>query len=373
MSAPSQKSVFSFAPQEAKIGESGTFTVGDYTWNRLLVNRVGGLAQQMQTVLPPENGSVIVPKGSYKFGAFVATELEFLPRLEGNLGWLLHACMGDYTGVADANFTASGFIGGGDHDGVNAHVFRFDPSDSAYQPWMAVRRTIPGDTTIGEMGYDTKIETLQFTIPGAGLIQGAMGIRGRQFVQGDPSGWTYAAAFEGSNSLPMSGRGHVYLAGSELPLTALQVTIMNGLSSVQQEMILGSFYPDDMIALSRVISFRAVYKWQNAELYRRILNGGPSAVNWDAEPYVTERSGNTAAFEAEFGSAGLIGATDDQAYKLKLFANKVSWLFDANGVELAAGDILQMPFVGTVEDPGDGSDYFQIAIENDVANYNWPT
>lgn len=372
MSVPSQQSTFSLSPQNAKITDDGTFAVGSHTWHRFLINRIGGLSQQMQTVLPPENGSVIVPKGSYKFGAFVQSQLAFIPRLEGNIGWLLQACMGDATSVADANYTASGFVET-NHVGVNAHVFRFDPSDSSFQPWIAVRRTVPGDTVMGEVGYDSKVTDLTFTVPGAGLIQATAGILGRQFFQEDPSGWSYAAPFEGSDSVPMSGRGFVKIGGTRYPITALQVSINNGVTTPQQEMVVGSFHPDDMVALSRQVQLRIVYKWHNPELYRRVLNGGPSALDWDTMPFVTQTAGVTPAFEAEFGSAGEIGAADDQAYKLKFFANKVSWLLDQGGVELAAGDILQVPFVGTVEDVGDGSDYFVIAVENGVSNYTWPS
>ncbi len=138
-------------------------------------------------------------------------------------------------------------------------------------------------------------------------------------------------------------------------------------------MIIGSFNPDDFVPLQRGCTIRAVYKWANAELYRKILNGGAAELNWDDEPFITETVGNVRAFAAEFGSAAEIpAASNGQSYKMKFFANKVVWQFDAAGVELQAGEILALPFVGTVIDPGDGIDYFQIVLENDATSYTWP-
>lgn len=372
MSVPSQQSTFSIAPQGAKVGD-GVWTTSNYTWHRYRVPRVSGLSQQMQTVLPPENGGVITATGAYKFGAFVGTEIDLIPRLENNFGWLLEAALGAVTSVANARYTASGFVE--DVTGVNAHVFRFDPSDSSYQPWLAVRRTIPGaSTTYGEIGYDCKVGSLRLNVPAGGLLTSRIGIVGRRPIQEDPTGWTYADPFEGSDSIPQGMRGSLSIAGSTLPVTGLSIDIINGLSTPQQEMVIGSFYPDDFVALTRGCTIRAVYKWANADLYRQILNGGAANLEWDSMPYITETVGTTRAFHAEFFSAGNIsGSSPSQPFKMKIFANKVAWQFDAAGVELAAGDILMLPFVGTVLDTGDGSDYFEIAIENGEANYTWPS
>lgn len=376
-SQPSQKSTFSFAPQAAKL-EEGAFTVANYDWYRHYVPRTAGLAQQMQTVLPLENGSVITATGAYKFGAFVGSEIDIIPRLEDVFGWLLEATMGAVTSVNNANYNVSGFETG--HTGVRASLFRFKTDDSAYLPWLAIRRTIPrtsgGD--IGEVGWDCKVNNLRFTIPGAGLVTARMGFVGRKFKQESPGAWTYENAFEGSESIPQAGRGEVLMDNEAVTVTGLTVDIMNNLTSVQQEMVVGSLFPDDFVPLTRGCTLRMMLKWSDAELYRRILNGGPSAVEWDSEPFISEISGTVRPFAATFESAADIGATG-QPYRLRFFANKVAWLFDGAGIELQAGDILSLPFVGTVLDAGDSStDYFQIALETASAagggtGYTWPT
>lgn len=372
MSVPSQKSTFSIAPQHIKL-QDNAFTTASYTWHRYRVPRMSGLAQQMQANLPPENGGVIVATGTYKFGAFVGSEIDIIPRIEDNFGWLLEATLGAVTSVTGARYTASGFVS--DVTGVNSHLFHFDPVDSSAQPWLAVRRTIPNSdgTNLGEVGWDCKVGSLRVNVPAGGLMNARMGIVGRAFKQESPAAWTYAEAFEDSKSIPQGMRGSLKVGPTALPITGLSIEIMNGLSTPQQEMIIGSFNPDDFVALYRGCTLRAVYKWANPDLYQQILMGGAGNFNWDSSPFITQTSGSVRAFQAEFWSpVNIAGSSPLQPYKMKIFANKVSWQFDQAGVELAAGEILMLPFIGTVLDPADGSDYFQIAIENAAAGYVWP-
>lgn len=373
-SVPSQKSTFSVAPQEAKIGAGAVLTTASKTWHRYRIPRISGLAQQMQANLPPENGSVITATGTYKFGAFVGSEIDLIPRVEDSIGWLLEAALGVASSVADSTYTASGFVPG--PTGVNAHLFRFKPDDSSFQPWIAVRRTIPNSdgTSDGEVGYDCKVGSLRINVPAGGLMNARLGIVGRAFFSEDPVSWSYAESFEGSESIPQGMRGSLKLAGQPLPVTGLSIEISNGLSTPQQEMIIGEFNPDDFVALYRGCTIRAVYKWANADLYEKILYGGVGNVVWSSEPFITKTVGTDRAFQAEFwASTDIPGSSPAQPYKMKIFANKVAWQFDAAGIELQAGEILMLPFVGTVLDTGDGSDYFQIAIENAADNYTWPT
>jgi len=53
--------------------------------------------QQPVVALPPESGRDITPRSFYKQGVWVAGAVNLLPRLDHDLGWLLHAGMGSNT------------------------------------------------------------------------------------------------------------------------------------------------------------------------------------------------------------------------------------------------------------------------------------
>lgn len=130
MSVPAQGVTFSIAPQSAKVGD-GTFTVGSHNWYRFRVPTLMGFGNQIQQVLPLEMGGVIVPTGAFKSGAFAAGQVDIIPRLENTIGYLLLGALGNVSSVTGARYTASGWQ---PQAGVNGHLFRFNPSDSAEIP-----------------------------------------------------------------------------------------------------------------------------------------------------------------------------------------------------------------------------------------------
>jgi hypothetical protein len=375
MSVPSQGAVFSFSPQAAKVGRDGTFTPGTYYKMRVVrdgVNTVNG-----QQNFPLENGGDLVPTGTYKVGQYLDGDVDFIPRIEGTLGYLLWAVMGKYTGNANNNYGVGGFVAG--VTGVNAHKFSFDPSDQAFQPWISIRRKIPGNGSSnvwGEQSHDVKINGLQLNIPAAGLLSARLMVRGRVVEYPLPAtvnAWSYSNSFEDSDSAPVSGSGTFKLGGESVAVTGASITVANNLSAPQQEMIVGSYNPDDFVALTRAVSIRIVLKWNDPDLYRRVLTNGITGIVWDAEPFIQRTAGTTKAFEATFYSpADIASSSPVQKYCMKLYANKVTWAVDQAGIDVQAGGIIQVPFVGTVLAADDSLDYLEIALENDHAVYTWP-
>lgn len=377
MSVPSQAGLFAIASQKGKIGDS-TFNSSAYSFYKMRATRMNVGAKQIQEVFPLELGGKTSPTGAYKSGVFVQGDVEFIPRLETTLGWVLRAALGQVTTTQNAVWhptmgTVDTDTSGAAITGVNTHLFKFT-SNSYEQPWIAIRGITPGSTAAkiwGEEGYDLKVGALRLNIPGAGLGSAVMSIQGRcpKFNnQADTNVWTYAnAAFEQQGSAPISGRNtNKFLVGGErLPIVGCTIDLRNNLTPPQQEMVFGSYYPDDVVALTRDATIRFVLKWDNPDLYKKVLNGGsPTSLDWDANPYITSTNGAVKAFEVLVESLDNIpGSSPAQKYKLRVIANKVAWEIDPNGINLGPGDIVMVPFIGTVIDD-DTNSYIDFVIEN---------
>lgn len=358
MSIPSQGGVVSFALQTGKVG-TGTFDPSPLSYYKFRAPRaVLGTIQNQQT-FPLELGGTIVPTGAYKSGHFFGGEVDVIPRIEKSLGFILKATMGAATTIANKDSDLNAVTG------VYTHIFRHNPTNAFDQPWCSVRRLIPGATTpqnFGETGYDCKINSVRLTVPGSGKIAARVQMVGRDAVLDDGSTWTYAnASFEDSLSTPDAGRGSFKIGGVTYPIVGMSVDVINGLSSPQQEMVIGSFTPDDFVALSRAIQFRLVYKYEDSGLYRKLLTGQANGTTWSPLPLLVDTVGNNYALDVTFQAPALIGVTV-RPYTLRLRANRIALAVDGP-VELQAGDIITQTFIGTVLEPAAG-DYFQIILEN---------
>jgi len=363
MSIASQGGIFSFAVQAAKVGKAGTFSHGDYDWYQMRAPRVAMGTVQQQTVLPPELGGVLTPTGAYKAGYFFAGDVDMLPRAEGDFGWMLLAAMGSVSTVTGVDEDANAVVG------LNTHIFSFDPADPSGQPWCAARRLTPGVTTgenFGEAGFDCKVNMLRFTIPAAGKIVAKIQMVGRDIELDDASTWSYANSFESGQSIPDAGGGIFELNGVEYPIVGATIDIANGLSTPQQEAIIGDFRPDDFIALFRSMTIRMVYKYENSELYRQLLTGTVDGTAWSPLPYELVTDGAGHAFDARFEAPIDIGATN-YPYKLIVRANRVVWGVEGPP-ELAAGGIITQALVGSVVTPDSGA-YVEVVLVNDQADY----
>jgi hypothetical protein len=368
MSVPAQGGLFGFALQAAKIGRGGTFTVGDYTWYKVRAPRVSIGAIQDQQVFPPEVGGIIVPTGAYKQAKFFAGDVDLIPRLEESIGVLLAATMGNVSSVS-----------GEDADGeavtnLYTHIFNFDPTSSYELPWMAVRRTVPGAEaadTHGEVGYDCKVANLRLTVPQMGKVAARFTMIGRDFLFENNPTWTWTNAdFEAHDSTPDVGRGSFKIGGVEYPLTGAVIDMVNGLTTPRDEMIIGDFSPDDFVPLTRAMTIRIVYKWEDAELFRKIYTGTANGTTWSSLPFEVDTGGN-AAFEAVFEAPANVPTTSPASpYRLRVRANKVTWAPDGP-VELRGGTIVQQQFIGTVLEPEGSLDYADIVVENGYAGTNY--
>jgi len=373
MSVTSQKTTFSIAPQSSAIGLNGVFNPASYNWHRFKTTSLSGFENQIQQVMPDEMGGGIVPTGAYKSAAMIQGEVSLIPRLENTIGYLLYAAIGTVTTVSGKRWTASGWVNA---PGIHGHLFRFNPNDHASIPWFAARRDIPGTTSgenFGSVGWDVKVQGLSLNIPASSLIGANVSFMGRQFKGQTPAqvnAWTYANAFEDARSVAHSGGAGdgsgMLVEGANPKITNLSIELINELS---QELIVGSYFLDDITVLRRLLTARATYKWQNATLFNKLFNGGGSNTEWDILPYIIDTIGNQKAFFFEAQSANNIPNTSSP-YAIRIMGNKVGLQLDRGTIPEQAGELIEFS-VGINFYDADSNDYIEIALDNNVASYAW--
>lgn len=347
MTVLAQTGAFGWGIQTAK----GTLAT---VWYRHKANDINFGTQQDLRTFPLEVGGGITPTGAYKGGAFIAGGATFQPRLEDQLGWMIKALMGAVATTPDTPEV-----------GVNEHIFKF-ATDVSSLPWISVRKLVPGTAKLGEIGKDCKVTTMRFNFPQNGILQARMDAVGREPTLAETAAvdaWTWFAANEDYVSVPITCTTDAFVkvpaSGSALPVVNLSVTMANNLTSPQQEMIIGSPYPDDFVPVSRAATIQATVKWADPDLYQQIVTGSAGGTAWSATPYVTD-------FQAKVTSPGVIGATATK-YTLIIDAERVMWSAGGPPV-LAGGEMVMMPLVGTVIEPTSG-EYLTFTVLNEAATY----
>jgi hypothetical protein len=360
MSVPAQRGIFSIAKQSAKVG-SGTFTVGSETWYRYRAPRVGVSLIQSQTALPMETGGPLVPTGVTKDMAFWGGDVDLLPRCEDDFGWLLYAMMGNASSVS-----------GVDTGTYYTHHFTY-AADQADVPWLAVRRFIPGEATTdeyGEVGFDGIATNMRVNVPPAGNLACNIGFMGRKWqVEEEPS-WTYTNALEDGTTIPNAGNGSLKIEGIEYPIIALTLDLNNNVSTPQQEVIVGDYWPDDFQVLSRLATFRFLYKYEDPDLCQKILTNSDTGTAFSPFPYLISTVGQNYALEAQFYAPKFVTGTVSTNYEFTARAHRIA-ITPGRPMELVAGGLLVQEFIGTVIEPASDKDYMDLLLVNDVSDYTW--
>jgi hypothetical protein len=273
--------------------------------------------------------------------------------MEGDFGWILKGACGSVQTTGDAN---AGYT----------HTFKFAAQQS-FLPWMGVRKYIPGPVPLGEAGIDCLVTTVRFNIPQNGIVQSRVDFIGRQPELEEAPTWTFQDVFEDYASVPLSCRtagGVKFPAnGAKLAIQNLIVTLVNNLTSPQQEMIVGSPFPNGLVALSRAMTIQAVLLYEVPDLYELMLAGQTLAgiLPWSSEPYKT-------TFQAIVEAPGDIAGTNPLVkHSLTIEAESVMWQPNGSPV-LAGGDLVLLPLMGTVMRPTSG-DYCKFIVKNGQASY----
>lgn len=365
MTVAASNAEFGIAPQASgKLG-SATFVPASYTWRRYKVTRVGFGTQQVQQNFPQEIGGGLTPTGAYKGGVFMAGEVDMLPRVNNVMGFLFYALMGNVSSVTGKD------MHGATVTGANTHIFNYNATNTV--PWFSAFKKIPGATAsdaFGETAVDCVATSLRLQMNAAGKLTARMGFTGRRpFYEENPSR-SWNNSLEDHTTVPEACNATFALGANAPAVLSATLEINNQMSNPQQEMIIGSLYPDDFIPLQRTATIRIVTKWANPDLLQLVLTGSSSGTTWSSTPYETTSAGVNWGFLMQADAPSTIGGSSPTtAYSFAVRANKVTWL--PNGpTELTAGGMVTQEFVGTVSEPSSG-DYLQIVLQNGQTSYTW--
>lgn len=351
---------FGFAVQSAKIGRNGTFTPGSYSWFRHPAVTVAIGTTQEQMPFPLEVGGSPIPRGMFKQAYFFTAQADILPRLDNSFGWLLKGLLGNASSVADTD------PDGVSVTGLNTHIFRFSPTDPVAIPWMAFRRRIPGDNFV-ENGFDSKIANIRFTVPNKGKLAARVGAIGRDILlQSNPT-LTWANTMEESDRTPNSGKGAFYVGPNEYPIVGASLDVMNELSTPDEEAIIGDYRMDDITVKSRMAQFQIQYKYENADLYRKLLTNSPSGTQWSEYPYTENQDTSGYAFDLRMQSDAFIGTTG-RPFEIRFRGGRVVWSVDGPPV-LAQNNLIIQNLTGTIVEPASGQDFLQVVLVNSQTGY----
>jgi hypothetical protein len=358
MSVTAQAGTVGFAPQTGK-GALCPNTDPDYGtcyWQRHRAVMVDLDAVDDVREGPPEVGGVAVPTFPYKSGPVVAGGMSIQPRLIDSLGWLLYGLLGS---VDSDN----------DYGNVYQHVFKFATGDNNYVPWMSFRKHIPRkdngvDTDLGIIFKDCKIVGATLALPNDAPVGMRLDVIGREFfLDSDPTTWNWNANFESWESIPVACQtdGFIEIDGSELPIVQAQIGFQNVPLDLRQERIFGDPYLEDVTIVQRRLTFDIMVKWNNPQLYRKVLTGAASGVDaWSGTPYTASLHMKTVSSH-DMLTAG--------KYSLEVEAPECM-MTQVGGIALAGSQAVMLRFAGVAleNDP-----YCSITLRNEVHSYAWPT
>ena len=316
--------------------------------------------------MPPEISGVPIVDGAQSLGVYYASVVDLIPRLEDEIGWLMYALTGKHS-----------YTSGFPEAGLTTHVFTMDSTDYLALKYLTVRRTFPapvGGNASGEQCIDAKIAAAVFTFAAAARMTARMTVYGREPSFSDSiGGWAWAGEPEGGESIAVaSNEDHSHFKlpefqAGELPSQLVRVSFGNQLTTPQQEFIIGSAYPADVVALYRNIAIEAVYQWEDEDLYLQLVAAGGSGatIPWSPQVYYSD-------FTVKAASGGKITGKN-YPYSLEIKCPKVYW-FPSAPPEIAGVNLIQLPMTGIVARPSTGLP-FEIHLVNDTIGtaYTWPT
>lgn len=351
MAITAQAGVFSFGPQASK----GTLAPVFHRHRAVDVDlgiqddvRLGQL----------EVGGLPVPTFPYKAGYVIGGGASLQPRLEDTFGWLLYGALGKCTSAA--------VVGNAD---VYDHTFEM-AADGTAVPWMSMRKYIPGNsgdlyTDLGETYRDLKVLGLAFQMGSDTPLNVRLDSLGREFFLSDSGdAFVYSDEFEDWESIPVAcmTQGYINVDGEDRPVVQATFQWQNQPLDIRQEKIIGSPMIDDVTILTRQLAVDIMVKYNNAELYRKVLTGSISGTEWTGTPFTAPLDINTVS------SVNMPSETIP--YSLRCQADEIQ-LQQVGGIRLGAGQAIFMRFQGVALDTG--GQYAKFTLRNKKASYVWPT
>jgi hypothetical protein len=357
MSVSSRNGVLAYGGQTAKESLATAF----YRHKTLDIN-LGAIEQSARWA--PEVGGSVFNQGQRKTASYVGGTATIQPRIANVFGWLLYAMTGSVSTVDDHP-----------EAGANTHIFK-PATDHAYLPWLTMHKYVPGATSadaIGEILQDCKVAQAVFSMAAMAPLTMQVGVLGREPSFEEAPSWTYENAYEDVESVPTGNSGYFKLptfSADALEVTSVEVTLANQLSAARlaDEMVIGSYHPDDLLVIGRDVGVRFIYKWADPDLWQQVYTGAVDGTAWTPSMYSTDVA-------AKLNSPNNISGTSTP-YSIEITAPEVDWSIDGQ-LRLQGNNILYCPVTGVLKEPETG-DPFQIRIVNDVASgdpdyYTWPS
>lgn len=356
MSFTSLTGAWGFAPQASKATAGTTFY-----WYRSF--NIDSMPVTDERPFPQEISGVLTPTGAYRAGAFFAGGIDFAPRLEDDLAWLLIWLLGENPATTVDNPVA----------GVNRHRWTLDGSEDTLN-WGTIHEIVPGTTDLGVIAVDTKVASARFGLPQSGLLSARFDLMGRLFnaqtdnifVEG-PAGAGWTTSFEDYTTVPVSSKGGFIITGlngdAELPCVGLTIDFANALTTPQQEMIIGSYSPDDFVPVAKTATIRGTVKWSNPDIYQTIVTGTVAGTDWTESVFEGQAVIETQA------PGNIVGTTP---YELEFTFPNVLW--QCTPPRLAGNNIITFDVIGTAI-KRTGENFLQVDWFSDSADsgYAWPT
>lgn len=306
-----------------------------------------------------EVGGVPTPTFPYKAGYMVGGGGTIQPRLEDTFGWLLYGALGKCTSAA-----AGGTVAAYDH------TFEMSP-DATSVPWMSARKYIPplnGDlsTDLGEEYTNMKVLGLAFQMGADTPLTARMDMMGTDFTLTDSAdAWAYANTYEDWESIPVACQtaGFIKIDTVELPVVQASFRWENAPLDIRQEKVIGSPKLEDITILTRRLAYDFVVKYNDPQLYRKVLTNSPTGLTWSGVPY-------TGSFEVKTVSSVNM-PSEAEPFSLIAQADSANMQM-VGGITLGAGQAIMMRFQGVALDAG-GAQYAKFVLRNRKASYAWPT
>jgi hypothetical protein len=361
MTTVAQAGILGFGPSAGK----GVDVVSG-SWYRHKATLIDLAVMDDQRLGPPEVGGRPLPTLPYKAGVMVGGGATINPRLECSVGWLMAGALG-----SSASTSGSG--------GIFVHTMKINQALPGLVRWMGFRKYIPSDTSgsdLGETYKDCKITNCVITLPNDGLVSARVDALGRTFAlegapawgitSGSEGGWDpIYGEFEDYTSVPIGTNvgGYIYVPDfGELPVVQCQVGIQNMPLDPRMEKVYGSPYLDDITIVSRAVTLDLTVKWRDPTLYRKILTGSVSGTAWSDKPFTQAISFMTQS------PINMLG--ESLPYRLDIEVTE-AMLALQGGIQLAGNNAVMMRFTGTALDVS--GDYVVFTLQNQYANYTWPT
>ena len=324
-----------------------------------------------QDNLPWEIGGKALPRGRFKTGIVFGGNVDIVPRLDYNIGWLLYAAVGDHSQHDDQ--TISQVIAGtGSNTGVTTYQFYFDSSDEFAIKYLTAHKLLPHDTDaskVGEIAEDCRVTALTITATPAAVVTMRFGLLGRATattVWDVNPGWS-ATYDQEDTFMVTSCTGDVQIEGVSYDTGAVTITLANNVLPPARARKIGSGHPIDFPVLSRALTIATTCYVSDYELYMDTFSEATGDRGWSCTPY----SGD---FDITLQSAAEIaGAASTAYYQMRIRTTQNNVNFMVRPIVLVPNQPVVFQLIGTVQAPSSGHPFDIYFQTGDSTGFTWPT